>query len=89
VGAEIVDGEINYGPTNTERLQDYFRIDTSALYHFMLGSAKAEAGVSVWNLLDQTNTIGVFYRINSEGNVVANTQNALGITPNAMLRVTL
>lgn len=88
-GSEIVDGEINYGPTNAERLQDYFRVDSAALYQFTLGTAKAEAGLSVWNLFNQTNTIGVFYRINSEGNVVANTQNALGITPNAMLRVTL
>ena len=88
-GAEIVAGAINYGPTNTARFPDYFRVDTSVRYQFTIGATRAEAGVSVWNLLDQTNTVGNFYRINEQGNVVANEQNALGITPNAMLRVSL
>lgn len=86
---EILNGAINYGSPNSERFEEYLRVDTSALYQFNIDNASIEAGVSVWNLLDQTNTIGNFYRINKEGNVEENTQNSLGLTPNALLRITL
>ena len=88
-GDEIVNGAINYGSPNSERFEDYLRVDSSALYQFTISCATVEAGVSVWNLLNQTNTIGTFYRINAEGNVEENTQNSLGITPNALLRIIL
>lgn len=88
-GDEIVNGVINYNAPNSDRFADYLRIDTSALYTLTVGNTNIEAGVSVWNLLNQTNTISNFYRINEEGNVVENTQNSLGLTPNALLRVTL
>ncbi len=88
-GNEIVNGAINYNAPNSDRFEDYLRIDSSALYKFTIANATIEAGVSVWNLLNQTNTIGSFYRINTEGIVEENTQRSLGITPNAMLRVIL
>lgn len=88
-GNEIVDGSINFGPTNAERFDDYLRVDASVVYQFKIGDAKAEAGASVWNILNQTNTIGSFYRINAENEVVENKQTALGITPNASFRITL
>ncbi|HBR52886.1 MAG TPA: hypothetical protein DEA82_01355 [Flavobacteriaceae bacterium] len=88
-GNEIIDGSINFGPTNAERFDDYLRVDASVVYQFKIGDAKAEAGASVWNILNQTNTIGSFYRINAENEVVENKQTALGITPNASFRITL
>ncbi|QIE59718.1 TonB-dependent receptor [Rasiella rasia] len=88
-GNEIVDGSINYGLTNAERFDDYFRVDGSILYRFTIGNSEAQAGVSVWNILNQTNTISSFYRINGQGDLVENTQTALGVTPNASVRITL
>lgn len=88
-GDEIRNGAINYDAPNSDRFADYLRVDTSALYQFSIANATVETGISVWNLLNQTNTISSFYRINAAGNVEENTQNSLGITPNAMLRLTL
>jgi hypothetical protein len=88
-GDEIVNGAINYDAPNSNRFADYLRVDSSALYILTVGNTTIEAGVSVWNLLNQTNTISNFYRINEEGNVIENTQNSLCLTPNALLRVTL
>lgn len=88
-GNEVINGAINYNAPNSNRFADYRRVDSSALYQFTAANATIEAGVSVWNLLNQTNTISSFYRINTEGNVEENKQNSLGLTPNAMLRVTL
>jgi len=88
-GNEIMNGAINYNNPNSDRFADYLRVDTSALYQFSIACATVEAGISIWNLLNQTNTINSFYRINAEGNVEENKQNSLGLTPNAMLRVTL
>ena len=79
---------INYGPVNEERLDDYMRVDMSAIYQFkMKGTSKVNIGVSVWNLLDKENTINTFYRVNALGTAEEVEQNSLGITPNAVLRV--
>jgi TonB-dependent Receptor Plug Domain/CarboxypepD_reg-like domain len=88
-GEEIVNGTINYNAPNSDRFEDYLRIDSSALYQYTFESTTIEAGISVWNLLNQTNTISNLYRISAEGSVEENKQNSLGLTPNAMLRVTL
>lgn len=86
-GNEIIDGEINFSDTNASSLKDYFRVDISALYDFNFGSGtKANIGLSVWNLLDRTNIINSFYRINSD-EVVEIKQRSLGLTPNLVLRV--
>jgi len=88
VGNEIVNNEINYSPTNSTTLDDYFRIDASSLYEFKLGNTTLNAGVSVWNILDQENEINNYYRINTEGNTEEFVQRSLGLTPNAVLRIT-
>lgn len=86
-GNEIIDNNINYSATNSDELQDYFRVDVSALYDFKLGkTTKANLGVSVWNLLNRKNTINSFYRINNDV-VEERKQNSLGITPNVVFRV--
>ncbi|WP_323787952.1 TonB-dependent receptor plug domain-containing protein [Psychroserpens sp.] len=86
-GNEIVDEVINFETTNSSRLEDYFRVDVSALYDFKLGKkAKADLGISIWNVLNKSNEINNFYRI-SNGAINETLQNSLGITPNAVLRV--
>jgi hypothetical protein len=86
-GNEIRNNAINYEATNSSRLDDYFRVDVSALYDFKFGNkTSANLGVSIWNVLNQTNEINSFYKINNE-TVIKTTQNSLGITPNAVLRI--
>lgn len=84
----IIDDSINYDKTNQQRLEDYMRVDLSAIYHFKLGQkTRANLGLSVWNLFDKENDINIFYQINTLGEVEAIIQNSLGITPNALFRV--
>ncbi|MEZ4796194.1 MAG: TonB-dependent receptor [Flavobacteriaceae bacterium] len=84
---EIVNNEVNFGPTNTSNLKDYLRLDVSAIYDFNLGKkAKGNLGVSFWNVLNKENEINSFYRVNNETlNEII--QRSLGFTPNAVLRV--
>ncbi|EDP71021.1 putative outer membrane protein probably involved in nutrient binding [Flavobacteriales bacterium ALC-1] len=87
VDNEINGDAINYNATNSEQLNDYLRIDISALYDFKLTkTTKANLGLSVWNLLDKKNTINSFYRLN-DGVVNEVRQRSLGITPNIIFRV--
>ena len=88
VDNEIVDGDVNFGSPNNSRFADYLRVDASALYQVDLGNSSLEAGVSVWNVLNQRNIIGKFYRVR-DGVLIENEQEALGLTPNAMVRFTL
>ncbi|MDG5492109.1 TonB-dependent siderophore receptor [Psychroserpens sp. SPM9] len=86
-GNEIINNTINFEATNTSRLDDYLRVDISALYDVKLWKkTKVDLGISIWNVLNRTNQINNFYRINN--NTVSETlQSSLGITPNAVLRV--
>ncbi len=87
-GNEVSGNTINYGAVNEERLDDYMRVDISAIYQFKLkGTNKVNIGLSVWNLLNKENTINTFYRLNALGAAEEVGQNSLGITPNAVLRV--
>ncbi|RLD27656.1 MAG: TonB-dependent receptor [Bacteroidetes bacterium] len=87
IGNEIIDNTINFGATNTNNLDEYLRVDVSALYNFRFTSkVKANIGISVWNVLNNDNEVNNFYRINED--VVNETiQRSLGITPNAIFRV--
>jgi hypothetical protein len=86
-GNEVLGNSINYGTVNEERLDDYMRVDVSAIYQFKLkGTSKVNIGVSVWNLLNKENTINNFYRINVLGEAKEVEQNSLRITPNAVFR---
>ncbi|OUS01905.1 TonB-dependent receptor [Flavobacteriales bacterium 33_180_T64] len=86
-GNEISDNAINYATTNSNHLQDYLRVDVSALYDLKLWNAiRADLGVSIWNALDKTNQINNFYRVNNNS-VNETLQSSLGVTPNAVLRV--
>ncbi|MFD2564314.1 TonB-dependent receptor [Aquimarina rubra] len=85
---EVTDDTINYDPTNSDRLNEYFRVDLSAMYQLHLGKKhQLSIGASVWNLLDQQNIINNYYRINTAGEVEEVTQNSLSIVPNVLLRM--
>lgn len=87
VGNEIADDAINFEATNSSKLQDYMRVDISAVYAIGLWrTTKADLGISVWNVLNKNNQINNFYRIN-DNSVSETMQISLGITPNAVLRI--
>ena len=85
-GNPISNGEINYNPTNSSQLQDYLRVDISAMYNFKLGKTTANMGLSVWNLLNKRNIINSFNRLNNDAVDTIN-QGSLGVTPNLLFRV--
>ena len=82
----IVDNEVNFEATNTSKLNDYLRLDVSAVYDFKLGKkVKANFGISFWNVLDNKNELNKFYRINNDMlNEI--THYSLGFTPNVVFR---
>ncbi len=86
-GNEIIAGDINYGKTNRATLQDYMRLDISAVYNLKLGlKTDANVGISIWNVLDKENIINNYYRITNE-TISETQQRSLGFTPNVVLRV--
>ena len=86
-GSEVVNNQINYAPTNSNRLQDYMRVDISALYTINFGEdIDAKLGVSVWNVLNDDNIINSFYTLNNT-TLTQTDELALGFTPNVFLKV--
>jgi uncharacterized protein YunC (DUF1805 family) len=87
-GNEIIDNAINYETANSSRLNEYFRIDLSSTYRFSLtNNVKADIGLSVWNVLNNKNTINNHYRINDNGAIEETQKSSLKFTPNVSLRV--
>jgi len=87
-GNEIVDEEINFDLANNNRLDDYLRVDASVLYKWKVSKGLySEVGGSVWNVLNQENTINNFYRIAQDGVPNRFSRSSLGITSNFILRV--
>jgi len=82
-----VGNELTYKAPNSSRMEGYLRFDLSAKYHFKFKNVNGECGVSVWNLLNRTNTINVFYKRKDNGEIEQITQQALGITPNVNVRI--
>ena len=81
------ENEILYEAPNSSRLDEYFRLDVSAKYHFKLKKVKGEMGFSVWNVMNRDNVINIYFRKNENNEIEQVTQNALGITPNVSLRL--
>ncbi|WP_378182552.1 TonB-dependent receptor plug domain-containing protein [Aquimarina sp. SS2-1] len=83
----VTDDKINYGPSNGNRLREYFRIDLSARYQFDLGKDhQLEIGAAAWNISNQNNIINSYYRVNTDVQVKEIRQNALGFVSNFLLR---
>lgn len=81
---------INYQSPNSSTLPDFSRVDFSADYQFMLGNARAVAGLSLLNVFDKANILNTYYVIeqnNGESSVRRVNNLSLGITPNASFRV--
>ncbi|WP_160111863.1 TonB-dependent receptor [Aquimarina sp. AU58] len=84
----VVEEEINYDRANSDRLQEYFRLDFSAVYDFNLTKRiKAHTGVSVWNVTNNKNTITNYYSLNEEKIPQETRKTTLGVTPNVVFRV--
>ncbi|GAA3598587.1 TonB-dependent receptor [Flavivirga amylovorans] len=84
---QIVNEQVNYEATNASNLDDYLRLDISAIYNFKFSDkTRAHLGVSVWNVLDKENEINNFYRVKDES-IMETVQKSLGLTPNAVFRV--
>lgn len=89
-GQEITEGSLNFDAVNEDQLNDYVRIDISALYQIRSKNGWwADLGISVWNIINRENTIDNFYRINEQQQAQEFVQRALGITTNAVIRVHL
>ena len=88
-GNEITSNEINYESANSSNLKSYFRVDASAIYDFKFSKRiKAQAGVSVLNLLDKKNILNTYYYINQNNSTVKEINTySLGFTPNVAFRV--
>ncbi|WP_435622840.1 TonB-dependent receptor [Flagellimonas sp.] len=85
---EVVDGEINYGMANSNELDDFIRLDFSAIYSAKIGKKTSlRTGVSIWNLLNRENPINTFFRVNPQNEAQQILQRSLGITPNASLKL--
>jgi hypothetical protein len=86
----IVNGDINYQPPNSSRIEYYLRPDISGRYQFKIGEKQiAQIGGSLWNFSNQKNVINRYYIINSEQAIQQVDQLGLGLTPNIMLRITI
>ena len=84
----IIGDEINYQTVNSDRLEEYLRVDISGLYDFSISRIfKAQVGISVWNLLDRENPINTYFVIDNLSQTEQITETSLGITPNAVLRI--
>ena len=88
-GNEIINSIINYSAPNSSNLNSYMRLDASAIYDFNISKKiKAQAGLSVLNVLDQKNTINIHYSIDDDTNTIEETEEfSLGVTPNFAFRV--
>ena len=85
---EVVDGEINFDDANNTRLQDYLRLDMSAIYKFrLIHGLNSKIGASLWNVLNRENAINDYYRIGLDNSPNQFTRFALGTTLNVMVRL--
>ena len=88
INTSFFPSQINYGEPNADRLPEYIRFDTSALYDFKLSpSIKATVGASVLNLTNRKNILNTYYRLNDNDEIRTIESVSLGLTPNFNFRV--
>lgn len=80
--------EIEYSLPNSTNLEDYFQLNFSTAYTFLVSKkVKLQLGFSVQNVLDNKNIINQFYRINQNNNGIEEVNTySLERTPNAFLK---
>jgi hypothetical protein len=82
------DNIINYASPNSSRLDDYLRVDCSAIYGFNISDqTRATIGASIWNLFNKKNILNSYYTLDDERNINNVENESLGITPNVSFRV--
>jgi hypothetical protein len=82
---------VNYDNPNTERLDNFFRIDVSGSYKFKFSDAvKSTIRIGFTNITDRKNTIDSYYVVdkNSANNIRRVNNYSLSFTPNLSFRVT-
>ena len=84
---DVVLGRIIYAEPNILRIKNYLRVDVSAKYFFSVGKGRGQLGLSVWNIFNRNNITNYYYKLNAEGQAEQISQLALGVTPNAVLRL--
>lgn len=86
-GNEILDNNINYQPTNSSRLDSYYRVDVSAIYFANISKKiKGEFGASLWNVLGTENIINTYYTLTND-TVIETNEYSLNFTPNLSARI--
>ncbi|MEP0984370.1 TonB-dependent receptor plug domain-containing protein [Ekhidna sp.] len=85
---ETIDGAINYGSPNSQRVGYYLRLDLSLKYHFKVSErTRGQIGVSIWNLADRKNTTSIHYQLDPSEQINRIEQEALGRTINVGMRL--
>ena len=75
-------GTIIYQRPNSDLSDNFLRVDVSAIFNFKIFNNKAQIGASIWNLLDNDNTIQTFYNRSDQGDIKEVSKKSLGLTPN-------
>lgn len=79
---------IEYNLPNNLRLKDYVRTDISATYTFKLNEKiNAEAGASIWNVLNRKNVINRYYTLDADNSIFEVDNESLYLTPNFSFRI--
>jgi len=80
--------EIDYSLPNSTNLDDYFQLNFSTAYTFLVSKKyKLQLGFSIQNILNNKNIINQFYRINQNNNGIEEVNTyCLERTPNAFLK---
>lgn len=82
------DNTLNYNEPNSDKLQDYFRVDISAIYHLPFkNDFGIDIGASLWNVLDNQNSINQYFRLGNDDQPIQINQYSLGIVPNFLLKI--
>ena len=80
--------DIDYQFPNSDRLNDYLRLDISSTYSVSLtDKIDGTFGVSFLNLLNSSNIYNRFYEVDNGGGLKSINQKGLGFTPNISVRL--
>ncbi|UOY06533.1 carboxypeptidase-like regulatory domain-containing protein [Muricauda sp. SCSIO 64092] len=93
-GFNSVEGDIEFGAINSQRLPNYHRLDVSAQYQFKWSSRKSHRGtlgVALQNIYSRQVPLSVFYRVDENPETGLQEidqleQLTLGFTPNFLMR---
>ncbi|WP_271855282.1 TonB-dependent receptor plug domain-containing protein [Patiriisocius marinus] len=79
--------ELQFNSPNGDRLASFFRTDVALHYSLKISkSLKSTIGLSIWNVLNQKQTIDRYYA-NIDGVASQFEQESLGLTPNVSVRL--